>query len=71
MPRRVYFVLKSNGVWRVYEDAGRLSTHETKEGAIEAAVNVARSNIPSQVRIQKPDGTWDQERTFGDQGGAT
>jgi Uncharacterized protein conserved in bacteria (DUF2188) len=66
MPRRVYFVLKSNGGWRVYEGDGRRSTHETEEDAIDFATSLARSNQPSQVRIQKHDGTWVEERTFGD-----
>lgn len=66
MARSVYFVLKDHSGWKVTEEGRELSQHETKEDAIDAAVRAAQANEPSQVRVQKQDGTWDEERTYGD-----
>jgi uncharacterized protein DUF2188 len=64
--RTVYFVLREQDGWKVTEEGRELSQHEIKEDAIDAAVRAAQANEPSQVRVQKQDGTWDEERTYGD-----
>lgn len=66
MPRTVYYVLTENGDWKVTREGGTvLSTHANKDDAIKAAVTLAKANEPSQVKVQKQDGTWDEERTYG------
>jgi hypothetical protein len=65
MSRNVYWVLSEKGSWRVTEEGRELSQHENKEDAIDAAVRAAQANEPSQVKVQKQDGTWDEERTYG------
>jgi uncharacterized protein DUF2188 len=66
VPRTVYFVLSDRGGWKVTEEGRELSQHETKEEAIDAAVRAAQANEPSQVKVQKQNGTWNEERSYGD-----
>jgi len=68
MTRTVYYVLSNQGSWRVTrESADRtLRVFDRKVDAIEYARNVARNNKPSMVRVQRADGTWEDEWTYGD-----
>jgi uncharacterized protein DUF2188 len=48
------------------ENGRELSKRENQGDAVEAAVRAAHANEPSQVKVQKHDGTWTEERTYGD-----
>jgi len=66
--RTTYHVNHVNGRWQgKIENAARASfTAETKDEAIATAVELAKHNMPSSVRIHKLDGTFEDERTFQD-----
>ena len=65
--RKTYFVSASGGGWNVTKDGGLiLGTYLNKEGAIQAARIVAKSNQPSQVKVQLSDGTFQTEWTYDD-----
>lgn len=66
MPRKQYRVLPSSGAWKVTHNGLTLSTHLTKPPAVDAGVSVARANQPSQLIIHRADGTFEEERTYGD-----
>lgn len=67
MARNVYLVLTDGGNWKVTKAGGLvLSTHADKEDALAAARTVAKANQPSQVKVQKQDGTFQTEWTYGD-----
>jgi len=67
MTRKTYFVGVSEGGWNVTKDGGLiLGTYLNKEGAIQAARIVAKSNQPSQVKVQLKDGTFQTEWTYDD-----
>ena len=66
--RFVTHVFKRGEEW-IVRTAGAtqpISTHPTKGEAVRAAVSMAHENEPSQVKIHKEDGTFEEERTFGD-----
>jgi hypothetical protein len=65
MARKIYWVKPSAGDWIVTEREVTLSRHVTKPLAVEAGRKVARANEPSQLRVQKEDGTFDFEHTYG------
>jgi len=67
MARKIFFVLSAQGDWKVTEQGGvDHGTHANKEAAIDAAVALARANQPSSLRIQRGDGTFEDERTYRD-----
>ena len=61
-------VIPADGQWEVkFETNDRsISRYETKPEAIDVAVEMAKRNKPSQVKIHKRDGTFQEERTYGD-----
>lgn len=65
MARNIYFVSPDNGRWKITHMGSVLSYNSTKEGAIKAGVEVAKANQPSQLVIQRADGTFEQEFTYG------
>lgn len=65
--RKTYFVSPSEGGWKVAKDGGLvLGTYPSKEGAMQAARIVAKSNQPSQVKVQLEDGAFQTEWTYDD-----
>jgi hypothetical protein len=65
--RTVYDVAPNGDGWHVKRRGAEkaASVHDTKIPAIEAGIEVARNNEPSQLVIHKADGTIEQERTYG------
>lgn len=66
MARTTYYVSPSGNEWKVTLEGGHLlGTHKTKEAAIDDARRWAKANPPSQVMVQKQDGTFQVEWTYG------
>lgn len=70
MSRNVYHVVynSSNEVWQVKKESSivAIKNFDTKTEAIDYAVQLAKNNEPSQVKIHKKDGKIESERTYGD-----
>lgn len=66
MARKVYRVVPASGDWQVKHQGAVLSTHRTKDVAVEAGRRVAKANQPSQLVVHKSDGTIETEYTYGD-----
>jgi len=66
MARTIYYVSPDSGRWKVTKGGIVQSRHDTKEAAVTAAKTSAKANTPSQVMIQKADGTFQEEVTYGD-----
>jgi hypothetical protein len=65
--RKVLHVVPGPEGWQVQrEGGGEVSSHDGKEKAVAAAIATAKGEMPSQVKIHKQDGTFDEERTYGD-----
>ena len=47
------------------EEGVRISRHRLKTAAVRAAIDEAHANPPSQVLVQKQDGQWQTEWTYG------
>ncbi|KAF0259841.1 hypothetical protein CMMCAS08_15625 [Clavibacter michiganensis subsp. michiganensis] len=65
MARKRYDVVYKLSVWTVTHAGSTVSTHSTKQYAIDAGVALARANQPSQLIIHQSDGTIEDERTYG------
>lgn len=65
MARKIYYVSPDSGRWKITHNGTNLSYHTTKEAAEKAGVEVAKANQPSQLVIQRADGTFEQEFTYG------
>ncbi|MBN8612106.1 MAG: DUF2188 domain-containing protein [Deltaproteobacteria bacterium] len=66
--RTVYDVAPhGDGRWHVKRRGAdkAASVHDTRFHAVDAGVEVARNNQPSQLVIHKGDGTIEEERTYG------
>lgn len=66
MARKVYRVLPHEGDWVVQLDGVDLSSHRTKEPAVERARALAELARPSQVVVHRADGTVETESTYGE-----
>lgn len=66
MARNQYYVSPDGDGWKVTEIGQVLSRHQSKEPALQAARATAEANQPSQVLVQKADGTFQTEWTYGD-----
>ena len=66
MSRKRYDVVPAGADWEVKHEGALLSTHSTKPPAIDAGVDWAKANAPSQLVIHRADGTIEDERTYGD-----
>lgn len=70
MLRNVYNVVynSSDEVWQVKKEKSikAIKNFDTKTEAIDYAVQLAKNNEPSQIKIHKKDGTFESERTYGD-----
>jgi uncharacterized protein DUF2188 len=67
--RTVYHVVPnaSGEQWVVSQENGEFrEEHRTKEEAVNAAKERARSQEPSQVKVHKHDGNMEYESTYGD-----
>jgi hypothetical protein len=67
--RTVYHVVPnaSGEQWVVSQENGEFrEEHRTKEEAVNAAKERARSQEPSQVKVHKQDGNMEYESTYGD-----
>ncbi|CAM98544.1 DUF2188 domain-containing protein [Clavibacter michiganensis] len=65
MARKRYDVVYKLSVWTVTHAGSTVSTHSTKQYAIDAGVALAKANQPSQLIIHRSDGTIEDERTYG------
>jgi len=65
--RTVYYVTPHGNKWQVIKEKAKRasSTHSTKEEAKQTAIRLAKENKPAQVKIQRKDGTFEEERTYG------
>jgi hypothetical protein len=64
--RKVYHVVPSAGLWQVKHSGLVVSTHYTKDAAVDAGRRVAKANVPSQLVVHRADGTIETEWTYGD-----
>ena len=66
--RTVFHVTARDGKWIVtrerYPD-GEYDSFETRDEAVERARGEARQQLPSQVKVHRPDGSLDSEFTLG------
>lgn len=69
MARIEYKVLSAQGDWRVTRDGTDVSRHANKDAAVQEARDLARADKANghdtQLLIQKSDGTWQTEWTYG------
>ena len=65
--REIYYVSPHGREWQVKKEKGKKasSVHATKEEAIEEAKRLAKRTGLGQVKIQKKDGTFQIEYTYG------
>lgn len=63
MARKKYWVVPA---WDVKHNGMVLSHHYLKSDAVDAGAKVAKANKPSQLIIQRADGTIEKEYTYGD-----
>ena len=69
LPRRVtYYVTPHDGKWQVKKEKGKRATsvHETKEEAVVEAKKLARKSTLGQVKVQKRNGKFQVEYTYGE-----
>lgn len=66
--RTVYHVLPTDNGWEgKKEGAQRTSvTGKTKAEVMTNTIIMAKNNKPSSVRVHRKDGTFEEERTYGD-----
>jgi hypothetical protein len=65
MGRKVLHVVPSKKGWEVKQASGGvLSSHRKKDTAVDKAVQMAKHEMPSQVKIHKKDGIIQSERTY-------
>lgn len=65
MARKQYHVVPNGAYWAVKTGGAVVSSHHTKQAAIDSGITVARANQPSQLIIHRADGTIEDERTYG------
>lgn len=68
MPRRKIFHLKfKKGRWELRQPKARQATrvYPTKEKALKQAPRIVRKQKPSQLKIHKKNGKFQEERTYG------
>lgn len=66
--REVFYVSPHGNRWQVKKEKGKRATgvYDTKEEAIVEAKRMAKKAVLGQVKIQKKDGTFQIEYTYGD-----
>jgi len=64
--RTVYWVSPHSGNWKVQREGSDkpANVYPTKAEAIERGMELAKNNRPSQLMIQRADGTIEDERTY-------
>ncbi len=63
----VFHVATRDGKWVVTRERrpdGEYDAFETKDEAIERARRIARTEVPSQVKVHRTDGTIEDEFTY-------
>lgn len=69
--RIYYYVLSNGGRWQLSREGGEdASFYGTKDAAIQAGRIVARTyglmnELNTGLRIQRGNGTWEEERSYG------
>ena len=66
--RSVFHVATRDSKWVVTRERrpdGEYDAFETKDEAIERARRIARTEVPSQVKVHRTDGTIEDEFTYG------
>lgn len=64
--RKRYDVVYEGSEWRLKHLGSTLYRAQIKQNAVNAGVQEARRNMPSQLLIHRVDGTIEDERTYGD-----
>lgn len=65
--RKVWHVVpNSDGGWAVKKEGAQRASglYGSKDEAIAAAKNLAKNNMPSQIKIHREDGTFQTEHTY-------
>lgn len=67
MARTVYWISPHPKGWQVKRERASAATNvfPTKAAAIERARELAHNNQPSQIKVQRSDGTIETEWTYG------
>lgn len=67
MERTVYWISPHDDGWKVQRQGGERASnvYPTKEQAIERGRELAKANEPSQLVMQRADGTIEKEWTYG------
>jgi len=68
MHRTTFHVTTHEGKWIVRQEgrsAGEFDSFETKEEAVERGRHLGREHEPSQVKVHRTDGTFEDEFTYG------
>ncbi|MCA1727070.1 MAG: DUF2188 domain-containing protein, partial [Actinobacteria bacterium] len=66
MDRKRYDVMPDGNSWMIKLDGRTVGAFDNKDDAIEFAAKEASQNEPSQVMVRRRDGTFQEERTYGD-----
>lgn len=68
MDRTVYWVSPHDDGWQVKREGAERASEvfATKRPAIDRGAELAQADMPSQLKIQREDGTIEGERTYGD-----
>jgi hypothetical protein len=65
-PRTNVYVSPDRSDWKVTTGGTVLSRHRLKQEAVSAGVLAAQARRPSELIIQRADGTIEDKRTYGD-----
>ena len=65
--RRIFYVSPQKNGWAIKREGAQRPTRvfPKKANAIEEAKKIAKTQTPSQLKIQKQDGTFQTEYTYG------
>ncbi len=63
---KVFQIVPKGNWWQIRHEESFVSTHRLKDEAITAAQKLALGKQPSQLVLQRPDGTVETEWTYSD-----
>ncbi|MCK9923480.1 DUF2188 domain-containing protein [Frankia sp. AgPm24] len=61
---KVYRVVPKGGWWQIRHEESFISTHRVKDEGVSIAQKLAIKNQPSQLLLQRADGTTETEWTY-------
>lgn len=70
MARKYWYVSPNGSKWKVHSEGVADQNYDLKTYAVTAAAAAAKSwheitKQPTGVRVQRADGTWEEERSYG------